>query len=341
MKPEVSVVVCAHNSRVDFLTRVLEALKKQTLDAKRWELTVVDNGSRTPIAEVLKGGTVEGLRGVEGGLKGGTVEGLRGVEGEIELGENAKLVRNEVPEEEASLVGARKRGMRESQGEVLVFVDDDNVLAPDYLEQVARIAKEWPRLGAWGGRIVLEYEDPSKKLPAEIEGILCQRELTVPAWSNVENHHASTPWGAGLCVRRAVAERYLQRLEEEPDRAGLDPVGREMRFGGDTDLVYTGLRMGFGKGVFPELSLTHLIPPRRCDPAFLERAFEAHGYSSVYHGWLDTGVPVGPRNDWKFYLTEPLRWFTYSPWERLRRKAWRRGMRRAVRELKGKRPRKL
>jgi len=222
-----------------------------------------------------------------------------------------------------------------------VFVDDDNVLAPDYLEQVARISKEWPRLGAWGGRIVLEYEDPSKKLPAEIEGILCQRELTEPAWSNVENHHASTPWGAGLCVRRAVAERYLQRLEEEPDRAGLDPVGREMRFGGDTDLVYTGLRMGFGKGVFPELSLTHLIPPRRCDPAFLERAFEAHGYSSVYHGWLDTGVPVGPRNDWKFYLTEPLRWFTYSPWERLRRKAWRRGMLRAVRELKGKRPRKL
>jgi glycosyltransferase involved in cell wall biosynthesis len=319
VKPEISVIVCSHNSRADFLGRVISALEAQTLDKKRWDVVVVDNGSRQPL--------------VAAGLKGGEVEELR-------LSGNMRLVRNEVTEEEASLVGARKRGMQESQGEILVFVDDDNVLAPDYLEQCARIAREWPRLGAWGGRIVLEYEDPAKKLPAEIESVLCQRELTEPVWSNIENHHASTPWGAGLCVRRAVAERYLNRLEEEPDRAGLDPVGREMRFGGDTDLVYTGLRMGFGKGVFPELSLTHLIPPRRCDPAFLERAFEAHGYSSVYHGWLDTGVAQGPRNDWKFYITESLRWFSYSPWERLRRKAWRRGMWRAVRELRGKKPRK-
>ena len=169
------MIVCSHNSRTDFLGRVVSALEAQTLDKKRWDAVVVDNGSRQPLVAVgLKGGEVEGLRGsaVEG-LKGGEVEELR-------LSGNMRLVRNDVTEEEASLVGARKRGMQESQGEILVFVDDDNVLAPDYLEQCARIAREWPRLGAWGGRIVLEYEDPAKKLPAEIESVLCQRELTEP-----------------------------------------------------------------------------------------------------------------------------------------------------------------
>ena len=75
MKMQISVIICAHNSRTDYLTRVLEALKKQTLDPKRWELTIVDNGSRKPVAEMLKSGIVEGLSREEG-LKGGSVEWL-------------------------------------------------------------------------------------------------------------------------------------------------------------------------------------------------------------------------------------------------------------------------
>jgi len=223
---------------------------------------------------------------------------------------------------------------------VIVFVDDDNVLAPDYLERAVEISEAWPRLGAWGGNIVLEYEDPSLRLPAELEPLLCARLVDAPVWSNVQNHHSSTPWGAGLCVRREVAVAYLQRLEAEPDRRQLDPVGSQMRFGGDTDMVYTGLEMGYGKGVFPELSLTHLIPAGRCQPDYLERALEAHGYSSGLHMWLDSGRAERPRSDLRFWLGEALRWPRYSPAERMRRRAWRRGARRAYNELKDRTPRR-
>ena len=307
-----SVITASRNSRSDLFNRVLQALSKQTLPKTEWESVIIDNGSRERLS----------------------------ARKELLLPDNARIVRNEVAENEASLVDARCRGISETTGAVIIFVDDDNVLAPDYLERVVEISEAWPQLGAWGGNIVLEYEDPSLRLPDELEPLLCARSVNAPVWSNVQNHHSSTPWGAGLCVRREVAVAYLRRLEAEPDRRELDPVGSQMRFGGDTDMVYTGLEMGYGKGVFPELSLTHLIPPGRCKPDYLERALEAHGYSSGLHMWLDSGRVERPRSDLRFWLGEALRWPRYSPAERMRRRAWRRGARRAYNELKYRTPRR-
>ena len=309
---KLSVITASRNSRLDLLNRVLQALLKQTLPKTKWESVIIDNGSREQLS----------------------------ARKDLPLPDNARIVRNEVAENEASLVDARCRGIRESTGKVIVFVDDDNVLASDYLERVVEIGEAWPRLGAWGGSIVLEYEDPSLRLATELEPLLCARSVDAPVWSNVQNHHSSTPWGAGLCVRREVAVAYLQRLEAEPDRRELDPVGSQMRFGGDTDMVYIGLEMGYGKGVFPELSLTHLIPPGRCKPDYLERALEGHGYSSGLHIWLDSGRAERPRSDLRFWLGEALRWPRYSPAERMRRRAWRRGARRAYNELKDRTPRR-
>jgi hypothetical protein len=141
-------------------------------------------------------------------------------------------------------------------------------------------------------------------------------------------------------MHRAMATAHLARLAAEPDRRQLDPTGREMRFGGDTDLVYTGLALGYGKGVFPTLNTTHLIPARRCDPAFTARALEAHGYSAALHGWIDTGQIPPPRTDLRFYLGEVWRWLRRSPDERLIARLNRRGHWRAWRTLRGTAPRR-
>ncbi len=44
--PRVSVVIPTHNPREDYLARVLDALRAQTLDQSAWELVVVDNNSK-------------------------------------------------------------------------------------------------------------------------------------------------------------------------------------------------------------------------------------------------------------------------------------------------------
>ena len=45
-----SVIICTHNPRKDYLTRVLQALKAQTLPKDQWELLLIDNASDQELA---------------------------------------------------------------------------------------------------------------------------------------------------------------------------------------------------------------------------------------------------------------------------------------------------
>src|SRR5258708_24159047 len=46
---EFSVIICAHNPRPQYLRRVLEALRSQTLPKQEWELLLIDNLSSIPL----------------------------------------------------------------------------------------------------------------------------------------------------------------------------------------------------------------------------------------------------------------------------------------------------
>jgi glycosyltransferase involved in cell wall biosynthesis len=257
--PFISVILCTHNPRKDYLARTLEALRKQTLSQDTWELVVVDNGSRMP------------LRAAAERPRDEETKGPGGAENSVDLGwhAGARVVR----EEELGLTQARLRGIAEAKGELLVFVDDDNLLREDYLEQALGLAKEWPKLGAWSGRVVPEYEvEPAGELKPYLWR-LCIREITSDAWGN-EGSFDSTPWGAGLCVRRAVAERYGEETRKDVLKAALDRRGESLASTGDVDLALTSLDLGLGTGVFCSLEVLHLIPGRRVQESYLLKLIE-------------------------------------------------------------------
>lgn len=248
--PKASVVICTHNPRLHNLARVLDALKAQTLPHAEWELLLIDNASKEPLAERID------LTWHPGG--------------------------RHVREDELGLTPARLRGIAESQGAVIVFVDDDNVLKPDYLTEAVRIGEDYPFLGAWGaGTILPEFETPPEAWVHSFLQELAVRKVDCIRWSNDVNDWHATPVGAGQCVRKLVANRYREEILEDPARKAFDRKGNSLSGAGDLDLAYTARHFNLGWGNFPSLKLLHLIPSVRTTQGYMLRISEAAGESLV------------------------------------------------------------
>lgn len=238
----ISVIVCTHNPREELLKRTLASIKWQSLDRHEWELLVIDNKSDDNVADRF----------------------------DISWHPNGRHVR----EESLGLTYARLRGIREATGELLVFVDDDNVLKNNYIEVALNICRDWPILGAWGGGIEPEYEVEPFEWSKPYLGMLAIRSVEKDLWSNDLNNWSAQPWGAGLCVRKCVALKYLQEVEVDPIRRALDRSGKSLSSCGDIDLVHTCPELGLGFGLFPCLSLLHIIPKGRLTEDYLVRIHE-------------------------------------------------------------------
>jgi glycosyltransferase involved in cell wall biosynthesis len=249
MSPEVSVITCSHNSRPDYFERVLDALKGQTLDQRRWEYLLIDNASADPLAARV----------------------------DLSWHSNARHIR----EEELGLTYARLRGIREAGGDILVFVDDDNVLDADYLEQVVHVANEWPRLGAWGGQTRPGFDSEPPEWTKQYWSRLVIREFDSDRWSNQPSQADTMPCGAGMCVRKAVADYYADLHDNGQRTVIMDRAGNSLVSGGDSDLANCACDIGLGMGLFTALKLTHLIPAVRLTEDYLARLLEGLAYSSI------------------------------------------------------------
>lgn len=247
--PDLSVIISSHNSREDFLRRTLEGLRAQSLTADCWELLLIDNASKEPLA------------------------------GRWDLAwhPNGRLIR----EEAGTLTGARLRGMREAKADLLVFVDDDNILDPGYLAEVLRIAREHPRLGCFGAGVIapeFEVQPAAELLP--YTHMLALRTVDTAQWNNTPGD-ATAPWGAGLVIRREVAKEYARRAETSPLVKRLDRIGDNLFSGGDVEFSRVACDIGYGKGIFPSLRLLHLMPAKRLSKEYLLASAEGHAYSWI------------------------------------------------------------
>ena len=243
MSPECSVIICTHDPRTDYLTRVLEALRLQTLPKDRWELVVLDNASDPPVQERMQ----------------------------IEWHPNLRWIY----EAEPGLTRARYRAIEETNSSLLVFVDDDNVLDPNYLQEACRIGEKWPQLGAWGGWCDPEFEVEPAPWITPYRELLAVYAIDREYWSN-QGDAMSTPCGAGLCIRRRVVEIWTESLDRNPV---FFLLGRNelLRFKGkpvllsgeDSHLVNLSHELGLGCGKFPQLHFLHLIPRSRLTAEYI------------------------------------------------------------------------
>ena len=259
---DVSVIICTHNPQRDYLRRVLDALYAQTLPKEEWELLLIDNASDTPLADtwVLSGNP------------------------------QARHIR----EDELGLTPARLRGIRESCGDLLVYVDDDNILAPDYLQTARALLMEHPHLGVIGAGIMepeFEVQPPPELVPHL--GYLATRRVSRDLWSTNANDLTCLPWGAGLCVRRQVTDPYRQLVKRLNVTELLDRRGDRLFGDGDVAFSWASIVEGQGFGVFPALRITHLLSADRLTQQyFLRLAYDSNYGSGILH-YLRAGILPG------------------------------------------------
>ena len=260
---EASVIICTHNPRSDYFSRVLDGLRNQMLPLDKWELLVVDNASRLPLASNW----------------------------DISWHPNSSYV----IESELGLLWARLRGIREAAADLIVFVDDDNVLDNEYLSETIRIKKEWPLLGVWGsGSISADFEvEPSDNLEKFLPS-LALRDVAGSCWANSTSCVDAIPWGAGLCIRRRIAQAYHEFCE----RSRIQITGRRgnsLSSSEDKEISLVCCSNGLGIGIFPELRLKHLIPRERVSEDYLVQLGEGIMVSNLLldYKWLNI-IPPAP-----------------------------------------------
>ncbi len=173
MQP-ISVIICSLNPRSDYLRRVLDSLQGQTLPASKWELLLVDNGSDTPLADSW----------------------------DLSWHPHHRHIR----ETEPGLTAARLRAIKEATGDLLVFVDDDNLLAPDYLATALEIRRAYPYASVFGaGALEPEFEvEP----PAERRPVLYAARIANRAPATLDEQSKGQPvHSVGSRIVRVAADR--------------------------------------------------------------------------------------------------------------------------------------
>jgi glycosyltransferase involved in cell wall biosynthesis len=244
----ISVIICTHNPRPDYISRVVEALKAQTLPKKDWELLIVDNASKVAVSNLV----------------------------ELSWHPNASII----SESELGLTRARLKGIKESRGDLIVFVDDDNLLFNDYLLRALEIARSDPKIGVFGAGVIRpEFEMPPNDRIGPHLYRLALRELSRDFWGNLPVLGLHLPLGAGLCATRVCAILYMEEVSRVSRTKELGRRGRSLTGAEDLHFGLTACLHGYLTGATPQLRLTHLVPASRCTADYLIRISEGGMYS--------------------------------------------------------------
>jgi glycosyltransferase involved in cell wall biosynthesis len=288
---KISVIICTHNPRRDYLERTLQGLAHQSLPRDQWELIIVDNNSTPALATWP-----------------------------ITQQHGAVLL----TESEQGFTPALLQGLAHTRSDLCLLLHDDNVLPSNYLGETLRIAQQWKHLGAWGGGYEPEFESEPSDEVKHLLTYLAIHPITKDRWSNALYDYGATPCGAGMTVRTPVLQHWARHTEANGQRKALGRNKERLTSCEDFDIAFTAIDLGLGTAVFSHLRLTHLIPRHRVQKDYLLRLAEGHAYSSVHlHSFRGHLTPPasGPIRQLRYWYN----WLRLSSAERELRAALTRG----------------
>ena len=250
---DITVAIPTYNG-ADRLPLVLDRLRSQThLDGINWEIIVCDNGSTDDTATVVK---------------------QYQKDWQTHWPEGVALHYRFAAEQGAAF--ARQRAVEAAEGELIAFLDDDNLPASDWLYQAISFARTYPEAGAFGSQIHGQFES---ELPAELENIKCF--LAIIERGNephlYEPANKILPPAAGLVVRKSAW------LSSVPERLFLNNKGKEAGLASeDLEAMLYIQKAGHDIWYNPAMIVHHDIPDGRLRKDYLLTLFRCVGLSRFH-----------------------------------------------------------
>jgi glycosyltransferase involved in cell wall biosynthesis len=220
--PRVTVIICTYN-RADLLRQTLAGVGQQDYPAGELEVLVIDNNSRddtrTAVAEFA----------------------------------DAPHAPRHVLETAQGLDHARNRGLAEATGDILLFADDDILVQPDWVRQIAApyAANADRRIGCVGGEVVPVFPDGLPYWIREWHAPLAFRTDAGPL------PPSDSPMGANFAFPRWVFDQV------GPFAPGLDRKGATLFGGGDGEMVRRVRHAGYEVWFAPAAKVLHQMPASR------------------------------------------------------------------------------
>ena len=249
--PLISVILCTYNPNKDLLEWALESVAKQTLDKSHFEVIVVDNNSSPPLTRKS-------------------------------MNNSDNLPLRIIRESKQGLTFSRCAGIAEASANLLVFMDDDNHLDPDYLENAIAISAREPRIGLYGGISRAVLERPVHPWKEKVIPHLGVRDYGPDPITSFKDYWGEwEPIGAGMVSRRDVAEAFIQAVETTSIAGELGRQGKKLFSGEDSLFARLANRLGYACSYQPSLRLSHFMKKSRFKFLHLSRTLKGHGRSFV------------------------------------------------------------
>jgi GT2 family glycosyltransferase len=160
--------------------------------------------------------------------------------------------------------------IRQATGDIIVCLDDDLVVAPNYLNEVERFFTEHPEFAAMKGR-TLPAEDPAAKVGAETAVWL---DLPI-----VDHGEEVIEVRGVLGANMAFRATALARVGLFDERLGPGAAGHEE----ETEMSARLGRAGFKIGYAPRALVFHDVDPVRADRARFLRIARERGRCRMIH----------------------------------------------------------
>lgn len=266
MSVEISIIICTYN-RDKYIYQTLEHIVQNRFPVDKYEIVLIDNNCTDQTAEHCQ-----------------------------KFHCNFPEVNfHYFIENKQGLSFARNKGIKEAQGDIILFIDDDAFMQKNYLYSLIDYLKRYPDASAFGGKITPLYE--SGNTP-------CWMSPWTYSWVSAINKGAnvclfegsSFPIGANMGFRRKAipSEGFNTTLGRNKDNL----------MGGEEKDIFNRMKAQSARiYYFPNIEVLHVIPEKRTTRKYIKQMALCIGKSERIRT-----LSISPFTYCKRLFTEIIKW---------------------------------